>query len=197
MRRILSLIATLFVSVVAIAQNTDNQFHKVYRGSAGADYSGSKKGTQISLFVICGAQVTPKSLLGVGLAFPFVADLYEDAEKKRENNRHEVHREGNTVYYKVDDSYRDNGFDKIRSQLFLDYKYLILNKNITPFIETTFGVGGIVSNEIFVNGTAALGIKVFPGNFAFLYDFYLRDKPCHFFGIRYSATWGKGIFTRK
>lgn len=195
MRRILSLIATLFVSVVAIAQNTDNQFQVETRGTAGLDYSIKGDDAQLSLFVISGAQVKPKTILGVGIAFPFMADIKEDDEDKYKH--HEVYREGNTVYYREADCQHESGFDKIRCQVFLDYKYLLYDKSITPFIETTFGIGGIVSNEIFVNGTAALGIKVFPGNFAFIYDLYFRDKPCHLFGIRYSATWGKGIFTRK
>ncbi|MBR2195927.1 MAG: hypothetical protein IJ911_09970 [Salinivirgaceae bacterium] len=196
MRVLLSLIATLIVSNCVIGQNTnDINFQAVYRGSAGIDITGSKKnGAQMSLFLVNGLQCSPKVFLGCGFAFPFAA---EPEKNENEVKPTAYHYNDSTIYYEVVDCGNENGFDALGGQLFVDIKYHLFDKNFTPFIETTIGGGRKLTGDNFFNSTAAVGIKLYPGNIAFLYDLYYVDKPYHFFGARISATWGKGMFTHR
>ena len=202
MRRILSLIAALFVSVVAIAQNTDNQFHTLYRGSAGTEYSFNANDEQLSIFVVHGAQLTPKLFAGAGIGFPFVADIADEEPKhwveyyygktadyyEKEPGIWEIR------YYDTTACYNEKEHGTMGGQVFLDLKYHFYDKNITPFIETTYGAGRKFCGDNFINCSVALGIKIFPASTAFIYDLYYKDRPVHFWGVRLSASWGKNMF---
>ena len=199
MRVILSLIAALIVSASAIAQNTDNQFHKAYRGSAGWEYSLNEDDGQLSIFVVHGVQLTPQLFAGAGIGFPFMADIAD------EEPRHWVDHYSSAYYYEKEPgiwemrygntaSYHEKGHGTMGGQVFLDLKYHFYDKNITPFVETTYGVGRKFCGDNFINCSAALGIKIFPASTAFIYDLYYKDRPVHFWGVRFSASWGKNMY---
>ena len=200
MRKILSLITTLVVSSNVIAQNADNQFRIVYRGSAGLEYSLNADDEQLSIFVVHGAMLTPQLFAGAGIGFPFVADIASEEPK------HWVNYYSAAYYYEKEPgiwdirfentaSYHEKEHGTLGGQVFLDLKYHFYDKNITPFIETTYGAGRKFCGDNFINCSVALGIKIFPASTAFIYDLYYKDKPVHFWGVRFLATWGKGLFT--
>lgn len=206
MRKILSLITTLVVSASAIAQNADNQFYKVYRGSAGWEYSLNEYDGQLSIFVIHGVQLTPKLFAGAGIGFPFMADIADEEPRRWVEHYHykdsikyyyyyeEESRTWEKRYYNNEVYYTEKEHGTMGGQVFLDLKYHFYDKNITPFIETTYGAGRKFCGDNFINCSVALGIKIFPANTAFIYDLYYKDKPVHFWGVRFSASWGKNMF---
>ena len=199
MRVLLSLIATLIVSACAFAQNTDNQFHITYRGSAGFEYFQNEDDEQLSIFVIHGAQLTPQLFAGAGIGFPFIADI------ANEEPRHWVDYYSDAYYYEKEPgiwdiryentaSYHEKEHGIMGGQVFLDLKYHFYDKNITPFVETTYGAGRKFCGDNFINCSLALGIRIFPASTALVYDLYYKDRPVHFFGARFSASWGKNMF---
>ena len=208
MRVILSLIAALIVSASATAQNADNQFNVVYRGSAGLDYSLNADDGQLSIFVVHGAQLTPQLFAGAGIGFPFMADIASEEPRHWVDQYHykdsiayyTLHEKEPGIYerryhyYSDEVYYHEKEHGTMGGQVFLDLKYHFYDKNITPFVETTYGAGRKFCGDNFINCSVALGIKIFPASTAFIYDLYYKDRPVHFWGVRFSASWGKNMY---
>ena len=175
MKPFLSIIAALVFSVSAVAQNVDNQFRITYRGSAGLEYSLNADDEQLSIFVVHGAQLTPKLFAGAGIGFPFMADIADEEPRHwvvshhyddSSNYYYDYYEkepgiyERRNHYYNDEVSYYEKEHGTMGGQVFLDLKYHFYDKNITPFIETTYGAGRKFCGDNFINCSVALGIKI-------------------------------------
>ncbi len=138
MKKLLSIVSITLLSITSVcAQGIQTGYHGFIEGAYSIEVNGATLAMNWSeINTIHGYQATPNLFVGAGVGFHFMPELNEGMIDGKPNWK------------------RDN---KMEIPLFADFRWTILNKGITPFLDLRLGHN--LSNKSGLYGSAGIGCR--------------------------------------